>query len=77
MYGFHSNEESITFHRCIRVDNKIQKSEIELRCNEICEKFNNDIKVLKKHIYVKRQRHACYNKLKEELIKNAKILRSM
>ena len=65
MDDFHNNKESITFHQWIRVDNKIQKSEIELPCDEICQKFNNDLKVLKKH--VKRQQHACCNKLKEEL----------
>ena len=67
MDDFHNNKESITFHQWIRVDNKIQKSEIELPCDEICQKFNNDLKLLKKHIYAKRQQHACYNKLKEEL----------
>ena len=66
MDDFHNSKESITSHQWIRADNKIQKSEIELPCNEICQKFNNDIKVLKKHIYVKRQQHACYNKLKED-----------
>ena len=64
---FHNNKESLTFNQWIRVDNKIQKSEIELPCDEICQKFNNDLKLLKKHIYVKRQQHACYNNLKEEL----------
>ena len=67
MDDLHNNEESITFHQWKRFGNKIQKSEIELPCEEICQKFNNDLKLLKKHIYVKRQQHACYNKLKEEL----------
>ena len=67
MDGFHNNKESINFHQRIRVDNKIQKSEIELPCDVICQKFNNDLKLLKKHIYVKRQQNACYNKPKEEL----------
>ena len=48
--GFHNNKESINFHQRIRVDNKIQKSEIELPCDEICQKFNNDLKLLKKHL---------------------------
>ena len=74
MDDFHNNEETITFHQWVRFDNKIQKSEIELPCDEICQKFNNDIKVLKKHIYVKRQEHACYNKLKEELGENEVLL---
>ena len=47
MNDFHNNKESITFHQWIRVDNKIQKSEIELPCDEICQKFNNDLKLLK------------------------------
>ena len=47
MDDFHNNKESITFHQWIRVDNKIQKSEIELPCDEICQKFNNDLKLLK------------------------------
>ena len=71
MDDFHNNKESITFHQWIRrVDYKIQKSEIELPCDEICQKFNNNLKLLKKkHIYVKRQQHACYNKLKKNLVK--------
>ena len=52
MDDFHNNKESITFHQWIRVDNKILKSDIELPCDEICQKFNNDIEVLKKtHLY--------------------------
>ena len=47
MDDFHNNKESITFHQWIRVDNKIQRSEIELPCDEICQKFNNDLKLLK------------------------------
>ena len=75
MDDFHNNKESVTFHQWIRVDKKIQKSEIELPCDEICQKFNNDIKVLKKHICVKHLQHACYNKLKEELGENEVLLR--
>ena len=71
---FHNNKESITFLQWIRVDNKIQKSEIELPFDEICQKSNKDIKVLKKHIYVKRQQHVRYNKLKEELGENEILL---
>ena len=55
MEYFHNNKESITFHQWIRVDNEIQKSEIKLPCDEISQKFNDDLKLLKKHIYVKRQ----------------------
>ena len=69
MDDFHNNNESITFHQWIRVESKIQKSKTELLCDEICFN-NNNITVLKKHIYVKRQQHACYNKLKEELGEN-------
>ena len=74
MYDFHKNKESITFHQWIKIDNKIQKSEIELPCDEIYPKFKNDFKLLKKHIYVKRQQYACYNKLKEELGENEVLL---
>ena len=34
----------------------------------------NDIKVLKKNIYIKREQQACYNKLKEELGQNEVLL---
>ena len=74
MDDFHNSKESITFHQWIRVDNKIQKLEIELPCDQIRQKFNNDIKVLKKHIYVKRQQHAYYNKFKEKLGENEVLL---
>ena len=63
MYDFHKNKESISFHQWIRIDNKIQKSEIELPCDQIYQKFKKEVKLLKKHIYVKRQQYACYNKL--------------
>ena len=63
MDDFHNNKQLITFHQCIRVGNKIQNSEIELPSDEIFQKFNKDIKVLKKHIYVQRQQHPCYKKL--------------
>ena len=39
---FHNNKQSITFHQWIRVDSKIQKTEIELQCGKICQKFNDD-----------------------------------
>ena len=74
MDDFHNNKESITFHQWIRVDNKIQKLEIELLCDETCQKFSVDHKLLKKRIYVKRQQHAYYNKLKEKLGKNEVLL---
>ena len=69
MYDFHKNKESITSHQWIRIDNKIQKSEIELPSDEIYQKFKNDLKLLKKHIYVKRQKYACYISLKKNLVK--------
>ena len=74
MDDFHNNKESITFHQWIRVDNKIQKLEIELPCDKTCQKFSVDHKLLKKRIYVKRQQHAYYNKLKEKLGKNEVLL---
>ena len=74
MDDFHKNKESITFHQWIRVDNKIQKLEIELPCDETCQKFSVDYKLLKKRIYVKRQQHAYYNKLKEKLGENEVLL---
>ena len=74
MDDFHNNKESITFHQWIRVDNKIQKLEIELLCDETCQKFSVDHKLLKKRIYVKRQKHASYNKLKEKLGENEVLL---
>ena len=74
MHDFHKNKESVTFHQWIRIVNKIQKLEIELPSDEIYQKFKNDLKFLKKHIYVKRQQYACYNKLKEELGENEVLL---
>ena len=62
MNDFHNNKESITFHQWIRVDNKIQKSEIE----SPCERHQSLEKT-----YLQ---HACYNKLKEELGQNEILL---
>ena len=50
MDDFHNNKESITSHQWIRIDNKIKKSETELLFDEICQEFNNNINVLKKHM---------------------------
>ena len=74
MDDFYNNKESITFYQWIRIDNKIQKLEIELPCDETCQKFSVDHKLLKKRIYVKRQQHAYYNKLKEKLGENEVLL---
>ena len=69
MYDFHKNKESITFHQWIRIVNKIQKLEIELPSDEIYQKFKNDLKFLKKHIYVKRNNMRAIISLKKNLVK--------
>ena len=74
MDDFYNNKESITFHQWIRVDKKTQKLETELPCDETCQKFSVDHKLLKKCIFVKRQQHAYYNKLEEKLGENEVLL---
>ena len=71
MGNFHNNKESIIFHQLIRVYNKIQKSEIELPCDKICQMFNSNMKVLKKtDLYSTWLTCVLCNKLKEELGEN-------
>ena len=73
MNDFHSNKESITFHQWIRVDNKIQKSEIELPCDEICQKFNNDLKLLKNTFMSNVNNMRAIISLKKNLVKQGFI----
>ena len=63
----------IQFYQWKRVDKKVQKVESVLPPDEFLSLFNEEVKVLKKHIYIKRQQHATYNQLKENL-KTGEIL---
>ena len=55
------------------MDKKVQKVESVLPTDEFLGLFNEEVKVLKKHIYIKRQQHATYDQLKENL-KTGEIL---
>ena len=63
----------IQFYQWKRVDKKVQKVESVLPPDEFLSLFNEEFKVLKKHIYIKRQQHATYNQLKEN-VKTGEIL---
>ena len=63
----------IQFYQWKRMDKKVQKVESVLPPDELLSLFNEEVKVMKKHIYIKRQQHATYNQLKENL-KTGEIL---
>ena len=63
----------IQFYQWKHMDKNVQKVESVLPPDEFLSLFNEEVKVLKKHIYIKRQQHANYNQLKENL-KTGEIL---
>lgn len=50
-----------------RVEGKVRKVDIEMSRQELIEEFNRQIKILKKHIYIKREQNKFYNNLKSTL----------
>ena len=57
----------IQLYQWKRVDKKIQKVESILPPDDLITLFDEEVRVLKKHIFIKRQQHAAYNHLKENL----------
>ena len=55
---FRDEEADIYFYQWKRVDKKFQKLEVSLAPEEAIKLFNDEIKVLKQHIFIKRHQHA-------------------
>ena len=66
MDDFHNNKELITFRHW--------KQKLNYRVTKFAKSLTTTSNSWKKHIYVKRQQHACYTKLKEELGENEVLL---
>ena len=64
---FDDEDDAVVFYKWKRVDNKVQKIEMSLSPVEACTCFDEEVRVLKRHIFVKRQQHAFYNSLKEKI----------
>ena len=64
---FSNEDDAVVFYKWKRVDNKIQKIEMSLSPREACKHFDKEIRILKRHIFIKRQQHAFYNSLKENM----------
>ena len=64
---FTNEDDGVVFYKWKRIDNKIQKVEMSLSPREACKYFDEEIRILKRHIFVKRQQHAFYNSLKENM----------
>ena len=64
---FSNEDDAVVFYKWKRVDNKIQKIEMSLSPREACKYFDEEIRILKRHIFIKRQQHAFYNSLKENM----------
>ena len=57
----------IQFYHWKRVDKKVQKFESILPSDDLITLFDEEVRVIKKYIVIKRQQHAAYNHLKENL----------
>jgi len=65
----------ISFDEWKKVDNRIQKVSVSISSSEeIMSLFNDHVKVLKKHIHVKRIQNAKFNSLKKDLQGNEVII---
>ena len=71
---FKNGQEPVKFYQWKKPENKVRKKRILLSCEEVCCYFIDEIRILEKHIFVKRQQHACYNSLKENLSLNEILL---
>lgn len=65
---------SYSFYQWQKVDEKIRKSCLTVSVSQLVNLFNSQIRVLKKHIYVKREQNKYYNKLNELLKGDALLL---
>ena len=54
---FDDEDDAVVFYKWKRVDNKVQKIEMILSPVEACTYFDEEVRVLKRHIFVKRQQH--------------------
>ena len=64
---FDDADDAVVFYKWKRVDNKVKKIEMSLSPVEACTYFDEEVRVLKRHTFVKRQQHAFYNSLKEKI----------
>ena len=67
-----SDERS--FYKWEKVNGKVVKSSVILSHHNLVDTFNAEVKILKKHIFIKRNQNAFYNYLKENLGDNEVLL---
>ena len=67
-----SDERS--FYKWEKVNGKVVKSSVILSHHDLVDTFNAEVKILKKHIFIKRNQNAFYNYLKENLGDNEVLL---
>ena len=64
---FDDKDDAVVSYKWKRVDNKVQKIKMSLSPVEARTYFDEEVRVLKRHVFVKRQQHAFYNSLKEKI----------
>ena len=64
---FEDEDDAVMSYKWKRVDNKVQKIKMSLSPVEARTYFDEEVRVLKRPVFVKRQQHAFYNSLKEKI----------
>ena len=67
MEEFPDDLENVEYYKWAKVDRRVKKVVRSVDVEEAIELFNEQVKFLKAHIFVKRIRNSCYNRLKENL----------
>ena len=68
------NSDNVTFCRWQIVEEKITKSKVDVMFRDAAEMFKDDIKTLKKQIYVKRKQVNAYHEIEASLSENDLML---
>ena len=74
MQEFPDNCDDVEYYEWAKVDGKVKKVIKWVDVEEVTELFNEHVKTLKAHIFVKRTQNTHYNRLKENFITNEFII---
>ena len=71
---FKDDSTEIQFYQWKEVDKKVQKIDSILPPDDLITLFDEEVRILKNHIFIKRRQHAAYNDLKENLKRGEVLL---
>ena len=71
---FPDDLEDVEYYKWAKVDRRVKKVVRSVDIEEAIELFNEQVKYLKAHNFVKRIQNSCYNRLKENLKTNEFII---